>query len=103
MDANEKTLDDIKSKLLPHSKEEIDDAAIDAEDKVVLEEIMEANLVLKVLEKELKSQQDIAQKIFETMKNKVFRPVANRHTVVTLNAKPRLPSAARKGNYVAQS
>lgn len=50
----------IKDGLLPTSAEDIDTQAVDLEDKETLEEIMEQNLVLKVLEKELKQQEDIS-------------------------------------------
>lgn len=57
----------------------------------MLEEILEQNIVLKVLEQELKQQEEISQKIYETLNSRVYRPLATRVTVVTQNAKPRIP------------
>lgn len=50
----EKQIQEIQKELLPMSSEDIEETAIDPEDKETLTEIMEQNLVLKVLEKELK-------------------------------------------------
>lgn len=44
---------------------------------------MEQNLVLKVLEKELKQQEDISQKIYETLNNRVYKQPKQRSTVVS--------------------
>lgn len=56
----EKQIQDIQKELLPMSAEDIEETAIDPEDKDTLTEIMEQNLVLKVLEKELKQQEQIS-------------------------------------------
>ena len=53
MDSNEAYLEDVQNELLPSTAEEIDEQAIDEEDQGVLEEIVEQNIILKVLEKEL--------------------------------------------------
>lgn len=95
LDQNESTLDELQDALLPMSQDAINEQAIDDQDKQVLNEVMEQNLVLKVLEKELSQQEEISQKIFDTLNSKVYRPVGNRHTIVTQNARPRLPSARR--------
>lgn len=54
LDNNEVLLEDIKNELLPTTAKEIEEQAVDDEDKEVLEEILEQNIVLKVLEQELK-------------------------------------------------
>jgi hypothetical protein len=72
------------------SAEDIEEQAVDPEDKETLTEIMEQNLVLKVLEKELKQQESISQKIYETLNQRVYK-ATKRPAAVTANAKPKIP------------
>lgn len=60
LDNNEALMEDIKNELLPMTAKEIETQAVDEGDKAVLEEIMEQNIILKVLEQELKQQEDIS-------------------------------------------